>query len=633
MSKINILDKSIYNRIAAGEVVERPYSVVKELVENSIDAKADNIYVNIVDGGKQAVEVFDNGHGIEKDDMLKTIMPHATSKIASTDDLNNIQTLGFRGEAIPSIASVSQMRITSKTKDESIGYSFEINGGEQTELTESPCNDGTSVMVNNLFYNVPARQKFLKSSRSEENDVSDMMSRLILANPNVAFNYCVNEGTIFQSFGDGVEDAMIAVYGSTIIKNCFKISNYIHGVKIEGYIGKHNFTKPNRTYQTVILNGRYIVNSTIQSAIHNAYSSYLMKRQYPFYVLYITMPNEFVDVNVTPNKSNVRFIDNSVVYGALYSTVSKVLDGTDVALSIISPENETIIVSPEQAKKSMEIMDKRETEAKQKKEEELKKTKCVNYPKDEFPLFNSLSKKVAEDKDIFLEKPQNQTTIEQKVDIFAENKRYIEELERKNQEEIRQLELDKPFELNYVGQVLNCYLIFEGNDSCMYVIDQHAAHERLLYNKIVYLQSQKQLAKQPLLIPYEINLNSLELEIVEKSLSYLNELGFESEIVGNQLKIYSTPLELTDINFSEYFSLIFSDYTLRRETIPEIINERLMQKACKSAIKAGMQLDNSEVKSLIRLLNGNVNLKCPHGRPIAVKITKLEIDKWFKRVL
>ncbi len=633
MSKINILDKSIYNRIAAGEVVERPYSVVKELVENSIDAKADNIYVNIVDGGKQTVEVFDNGHGIEKDDMLKTIMPHATSKIATTEDLNNIQTLGFRGEAIPSIASVSQMRITSKTKEESIGYSFEINGGEHTELTESPCNDGTCVSVNNLFYNVPARQKFLKSSRSEENDVSDMISRLILANPNVAFNYCVNDGTIFQSFGDGVEDAMIAVYGSTIIQNCFKISNYVHGVKIEGYIGKHNFTKPNRTYQTVILNGRYIVNSTIQSAIHNAYSSYLMKRQYPFYVLYITMPTEFVDVNVTPNKSDVRFIDNSVVYGALYSTISKVLDGTDVALSIISPENETIIVSPEQAKKTMEIMDKREAEAKLKRKEENKKIKCPNYPKDDFTLFEQKTQKVAEDEFSFLDKPQNQTASEQKIDIFAENKRYIEELERKKQEQARQLEFDKPFELKYIGQVLNCYLIFEGNDSCMYVIDQHAAHERLLYNKIVYLYSQKQLAKQPLLVPYEINLNSLELEIIEKSLSYFNDIGFDAEISGNKLNIYSTPLELIDINFNEYFSLIFSDSVLKRETIPEIINERLMQKACKSAIKAGMELTKSEVDSLIRLLNGNINLKCPHGRPIAVKITKLEIDKWFKRVL
>ncbi len=633
MSKINILDKSIYNRIAAGEVVERPYSVVKELVENSIDAKADNIYVNIVDGGKQTVEVFDNGHGIEKDDMLKTIMPHATSKISSTADLNNIQTLGFRGEAIPSIASVSQMRITSKTSDEDIGYTFEINGGEPTELTESPCNDGTSVTVSNLFYNTPARQKFLKSSRSEENDVSDMISRLILANPSVAFNYCVNEGTIFQSFGDGIEDAMIAVYGSTIIQNCFKISNYVHGLKIEGYIGKHNFTKPNRTYQTVILNGRYIVNSTIQSAIHNAYSTYLMKRQYPFYVLYITMPSEFVDVNVTPNKSDVRFMDNSVVYGALYSTISKVLDGTDVALSIISPDNETILVSPEQARKSLEIMEKREEDAKKQKQAERKKIKCENYPKDVFPMFQPKPEKVAEDEFSYSNKPQNQSEISNKDDIFAENKRYIEELERKKQQEITQLQIEKSFELKYVGQILNCYLIFEGNDQNMYVIDQHAAHERLLYNKITYLYSQKELTKQPLLIPYEINLNSLELEIVEKSLHYLNELGFDADVIGNKLNIYSTPLELIDINFNEYFSLIFSDSVLKRETIPEIINERLMQKACKSAIKAGMELSRSEVDSLIRLLNGNINLKCPHGRPIAVKITKLEIDKWFKRVL
>ncbi len=631
MAKINILDKSVYNRIAAGEVVERPYSVVKELVENSVDAKADDIFINIVDGGKALIEVFDNGLGIEKEELLKTIMPHATSKISSTDDLNSIQTLGFRGEALPSIASVSQMRITSKTSISDIGYTFEVNGGEPSEIVESSCNNGTYVTVSNLFYNTPARQKFLKSTRSEENDVSDMVSRLILANPDIAFNYCVNDGTIFQSFGDGVEDALIAVYGANIIDNCFKISNYVHGVKIEGYIGKHNFTKPNRTYQTVILNGRYVVNSTIQSAIHNAYSSYLMKRQYPFYVLYITIPSEIVDVNVTPNKSDVRFVDNSVIYGALYSTISKVLDGTDTALNIIS-NNEVIFASPETVKKQREIDNSNNyIKVVNRYGQEVK---TCNYPKDDFGEKQSSNINVAEDSGLFGAEPQSQSQIKLGLDIFAENKRYIEELERKKREdEIKQLELEKNFELKYVGQVLNSYLIFEANGD-MYIVDQHAAHERLLYNKILYLHSQKELTIQPLLVPFEITLNSQEVDFVERNLKYLNDLGFETTIDSeNKLSIYTTPFELSDINMSEYFSLLFKDYTLHRETIPEIINEKLIQKACKSAVKAGMELSKTQVDSLIRLLNGDINLKCPHGRPIAVRISRLEIDKWFKRVL
>lgn len=631
MAKINILDKSVYNRIAAGEVVERPYSVVKELVENSVDAKADDIFINIVDGGKALIEVFDNGLGIEKEELPKTIMPHATSKISSTDDLNSIQTLGFRGEALPSIASVSQMRITSKTSISDIGYTFEVNGGEPTEIVESSCNNGTYVTVSNLFYNTPARQKFLKSTRSEENDVSDMVSRLILANPDIAFNYCVNDGTIFQSFGDGVEDALIAVYGANIIDNCFKISNYVHGVKIEGYIGKHNFTKPNRTYQTVILNGRYVVNSTIQSAIHNAYSSYLMKRQYPFYVLYITIPSEIVDVNVTPNKSDVRFVDNSVIYGALYSTISKVLDGTDTALNIIS-NNEVVFASPEVVKKQREIDNcNNYIKVVNRYGQEVK---TFNYPKDDFGGKQSSNISVAEDSGVFNVEPQSQAQIKLGLDIFAENKRYIEELERKKrEEEIKQLELEKNFELKYVGQVLNSYLIFEANGD-MYIVDQHAAHERLLYNKILYLHSQKELTIQPLLVPFEITLNSQEVDFVERNLKYLNDLGFETTIDSeNKLSIYTTPFELSDINMSEYFSLLFKDYTLHRETIPEIINEKLIQKACKSAVKAGMELSKTQVDSLIRLLNGDINLKCPHGRPIAVRISRLEIDKWFKRVL
>ena len=628
MSIINLLDKSVFNRIAAGEVVERPASIVKELVENSIDAKADEIYINVVSGGKDVIEVFDNGTGILKEDLKKAVMPHATSKISKPSDLENISTLGFRGEALASISSVSKVRLTSKTEDEEIGYTLTVEGDNFGEVEEAPCNKGTFLTVQNVFFNTPARQKFLKSDRSEENEVTNTVARLILANPDVSFEYQVNNGTIYQSYGEGIEDALIAVYGHDIIRNCFKISNYVHGIKIEGYIGKHNYTKSSRSYQTVVLNGRYIENQTIQSAIHNAYSGYLMKRRYPFFVIYITMPSEIVDVNVTPNKSDVRFIDNSVIYGAIYSTISKVLDGTDTALDILSSPLDAVVKSPEAVRNEPKINIPKETHL-------VTTTSNPNtqefYPKDTFstnPYDYSLMR---EDANIFNEETQKGSEIESEktVDIFAENKKYIERLEKEKliQEEFKE---NKELKLEYVGQVLRTYLIFEGNGD-MYIIDQHAAHERLLFNKL--LGAKFNVATQPLLVPFIIAINSYEYETILPKKDYLESLGIDLTINPGQIIIYALPTELIDIDLTEFFGEIFTDYELKREEVPEIIKEKLAQKACKSAIKAGMDLSQSEVDSLVKLLNGNVNLKCPHGRPIAVKITRTEIDKWFKRIV
>ena len=629
MANINVLDKKVYNRIAAGEVVERPYSVVKELVENSIDAGATEITVSIYNGGKTSIEVSDNGSGIDKQNLKKALMPHATSKILNSEDLDHITTLGFRGEALPSIASVSKIQISSKVKQQDIGYTITSIGGDESEIEECPCNNGTFISVSNLFFNTPARLKFLKSDRSEENDVSDMMARLVLANPNIAFKYYTDGKIFIESFGDGVEDSLISVYGLEAVKNSFKISNYLHGVKIEGYVGKHSYTKPNRTYQTAILNGRYVQNSTIQSAVHNAYSSYLMKRRYPFYVLYITMPQEVVDVNVTPNKSDVRFIDNSVVYGALYSTISKVLDGTDSALNIILGGGETVYKSPEELRNCANSSDAEEYKIVQ---GNLKNSEIsINTPYKKDKINFDKPAQVFENKDLFLDEAQNTVPPKQEVDIFAENKKYIQELERKKQE-AEQQEFLKRNKLEYRGQVLNSYLVFDdGKD--MYIIDQHAAHERLLYNKFRNLQITKSLVKQDLLVPFTTSLNTSEENFLKDKLIFLEDLGFDCKILDGTLTVYTLPLEFVDVNLLDFFNEIMDDYSFRHLTVPNVINEKLIMKACKSAVKAGMTLDKSEVDSLMRLLDGNINLKCPHGRPIAVKITRYEIDKWFKRIV
>ncbi|MBR2617459.1 MAG: DNA mismatch repair endonuclease MutL, partial [Clostridia bacterium] len=335
MGKINLLSSEIYNRISAGEVVERPYSVVKELLENAIDAGATSVTVEVENGGISLVRVTDDGEGMDATDLSRAFLPHATSKIKKAEDLNVIQTLGFRGEALPSIGAVAKVEILSCRKDAENGNKITCNGGELSEVIPASCSAGTTVTVEDLFFNTPARAKFLKSPKGEESDISNMVSRLILAHPNVAFTYVADGKTVYRSFGGNPEEALISVYGAEAALNCFYIDTVKNGLHIYGYLGKHHYTKSNRTYQTVVLNGRYVINQTVASAVHNAYQNYLMKRNYPFYCLYIDLPGEFVDVNVHPNKADVRFASNQVVYGSLYSVVSAVLDGTTAAIDIV----------------------------------------------------------------------------------------------------------------------------------------------------------------------------------------------------------------------------------------------------------------------------------------------------------
>ena len=306
MAKINILDSSIYNRIAAGEVVDRPYSVVKEFVENSLDAGAKNIEIRIERGGKDSVCVSDDGSGIERSELHAAFLPHATSKIARVEDLDLIRTLGFRGEALASIASVSHVRIRSRYKDAEEAYEISCAGGKIGDVIPCARDAGTEICAENLFYNTPVRAKFLKSDKGEEAEITNFVSRFILGNPSVAFRYYVDGKLILQSFGGGQEEALAAVYGGGIVAECYHIDAIKHGIHISGYVGKPSYTKANRTYQSVFVNGRYVLNNTISSAISNAFASYLMKRQYPFYVLFIDVPPEVVDVNVHPNKSDVR---------------------------------------------------------------------------------------------------------------------------------------------------------------------------------------------------------------------------------------------------------------------------------------------------------------------------------------
>ena len=348
MGKIKVLSSKVYNRIAAGEVVDRPYSIVKELVENSIDAGAENISIDILNGGISSIEITDDGCGMDREDIVTSIKAHATSKVSKTSDLDAIKTLGFRGEALASIASVTKLSIASKTQENQIGNRLYTEGGEDVTVEECGINKGTKITVNNIFFNTPAREKFLRTERSEEGEISSVVAKFILSNPNIAFKYTANNKLVLQSFGDGIESAMVQVFGSNILKDCFYIDTEKNGIKINGYIGKHYFTKGNRSHQFMFLNNRTIVNQTISMAIANAYSSYIMRGRFPFYVLNLTVPTEIVDVNVHPNKLDVRFSSsNQIIYSTIYSIISKVLDGSSEAINIISNPSESSEIMPD----------------------------------------------------------------------------------------------------------------------------------------------------------------------------------------------------------------------------------------------------------------------------------------------
>lgn len=630
MSEINLLSSKIYNRIAAGEVVERPFSVVKELVENSIDAGSKNINVEISDGGKSVIRVFDDGSGIEKDQLKKALLPHATSKIATLDDLDDITTLGFRGEALASIASVSKITITSKPENQQSGARISAEGGNIGEITDDASPDGTEIVVRNLFYNTPAREKFLKTDRGEESDISAIMAKFILGNPNVAFKYVADGKVVLQSFGDGLESAMISVYGSGIIKDCFFIDSEKNGIKIKGYIGKQYFSKPNRSYQSSFMNGRYVVNQTISAAITNAYSSYMMKRQYPFYVLSVELPPETVDVNVHPNKTDVRFSDNRIVYGAIYSVLSKVLDGSGEALNIVIEKNSI---------KTNDITNDYVTHNGLNQSSAIvKEPKNVMGNEKSLPYENySYNTLLFCDSGKIDNLNVDSDNNAKPDDIFAENKAYLESLEKKKEELLNkpvQQVVEIETDLRFVGQVLNTFLVFDdGND--IYFVDQHAAHERILFDKFMDQIKSGTIDVQPLLIPYIENVNQEEYTFLLDNIKAFDALGIEiSDFGKNSIKISTLPTCFIDMNVKGFLFDVLSDLRgLKSLSIDDILREKIAQKACKAAIKSGDSVSDDEVVIVADAIKKNMGLKCPHGRPVVVKITRTEIDKWFKRIV
>ena len=673
MAKINILDSSVYNRIAAGEVVDRPYSVVKEFVENSLDAGAKNITINIERGGKDLIQVTDDGAGIEKSELRSAFLPHATSKICKAEDLGDIRTLGFRGEALASIASVSNARIRSRAEGASEAYEITCSGGKMGDVTPCALGAGTEITAENLFFNTPVRARFLKTDKGEEGEISNFVSRFVLGNPSVSFRYYVDGKLALQSYGGGLEEAVASVYGSSVISQCYRIDAVRHGIKIHGYLGKPSFTKANRTYQNTFVNGRYVVNNTISSAVSNAYGNYLMKRQYPFYVLFIDVPPEVVDVNVHPNKADVRFENNQVIYGSIYSVISAVLDGNASALDyvmgggtavadeqshslksdVLQPiaERETRIfeeqknvlsqgkgyaqVSPDHTERQRVFTDELlENYKKESTSSDIDSAKKRDF-RDEYEVLKHMPKRSEYTGGEMIEfhdsgiSPVKEEEKKSEPDVFEENKKYLQALEQKAKQQKFIFE-----NAQFRGVLFNTYLLYEEGEN-VYLIDQHAAHERLIFDRLKEEMEQRKVARQPMLIPYVLNLNREEFSFLSEQKWVLEEIGFEMEEFGsNCYKISAVPVDLQEIDLSSFFAEILREVgSLRAIRLSDLLRDKLAMAACKHAVKGGMALTDSEKQKLFEMLHGDLGLKCPHGRPVAVRLSKTEIEKMFKRIV
>lgn len=638
MGRINLLDESVFNKIAAGEVVEKPASIVKEFIENSLDAKATDIIIEIENGGIDKIKVVDNGIGIHPDDVKSAFLPHATSKIKTTEDLSNILTLGFRGEALASIASVSKVKMQTKQAEFELGKVIEIEGGIIKNFSDDSLNNGTIIEVSDLFYNIPARRKFLRKSKSEESDITNLMVRYILANPKIKFTYIIDGEIYYKTNGTNLEDAIYLIYKKDCLNNLIKVDYSNDEISINGYISKPTYTKSNRTYQTLIINGRYVINSLISTSIQNAYGSSLMKGQFPFYVLNFNLPNNLLDVNVHPNKLDVKFENTQKVFGYFYTAISKTLLNFSEVKKI---DDDFLDVSRERSKileklnKNHEGKSFNQTENLdiQSKKDEILKT-YANLTTKEYTFNDSpiLSK--------VLETQLNNLDKVEEVNI--DNKNLQNDLPKvenvvpsQNNFTTKQEIFESVNKLDYriIGTVFETYILIEINSS-LYVFDQHACHERINYDKLLKELDAKNIALQPLLIPYILNTNSLEAEFLEQNIDNLNELGFEISLFGDKCyKISTVPQVLATINLKEFFADLFGDLnSYKKLTTKDILKEKLSQKACKASVRAGDKLSENDIQILLNIMKeNNMTLACPHGRPAVIEITKNELEKWFKR--
>ncbi|MGN0134696.1 MAG: DNA mismatch repair endonuclease MutL [Anaerotignum sp.] len=674
MQKIRLLDSKTINKIAAGEVVESPKSVVKELTENAIDAGASSVTVEIKEGGISYIRVADNGCGIPKEQVKSAFLRHATSKMSQIEDLEHIFTLGFRGEALASIAAVAQVEMLTKTKDEETGTRICINAGEIEVLEDTACREGTSIMVKNLFYNVPARRKFLKKPATESGHVSDLVNKIALGHPEVAIHYINNGTTVLHTAGNNdPKTAVFYVYGKDAANNMLPIVYKKGEYAVSGLIGKPELCRANRNYENLFINGRFIKNQVVSSAVEDAYKTKLLIGKFPVFVLNLEVEPALVDVNVHPAKLEVRFKNDDEVYDFFYTAVSKALQETVLIPKAVlekkpgekqpEPEQQTLADAPKRPEPVKELSRATEsTEAKP--EQEKMKSEKINLSKTEQPkaektvesgkpsLADRTSLGGGRSVDELLKRKTAPSGVAQKAEPYLKNEPVQEKeapkaepvklQEAPKQEEIKipaakeeSKEEKKPFFQNYriIGQVFRTYWIVEQGE-CLYLIDQHAAHERILYEELMNRFKEEQVVSQRMLTPLMLNLTPMETEVLKDNKDLLESFGFELEDFGGKYALRATPYLLQNPSSIGFFTDILD--RLAEERILNVYDTKILAvatMACKAAVKGHDVLSMREAEALIhQLLKLEHPFTCPHGRPTIIELTKYEMEKMFKRI-
>lgn len=605
MAVIHILDAQTIDQIAAGEVVERPSSVVKELVENSMDAGADAITVEIRDGGIELIRVTDNGCGVMKEDLPNAFLRHATSKIHTAADLSSVRSMGFRGEALGSIAAVARVEFISKHRDALMGNRYVIEGGLEKESEEVGAPDGTTIVVRSLFYNTPARRKFLKTTAVEGGYVADLMEHLAMGRPDISYTFIQNRQVKFSTSGNGdLKEVIYHIYGRDTAREIIPIINEQNGMTIEGYLGTPVNNRSNRNFENYFINRRYIKSSLIAKGIEEGYKAYMMQHRFPFCVLHITMDTQEVDVNVHPSKMDVRFHDQQQFMDFIIKAVADTLSAREMIADCgLAPEKE-------EKKMFKEAPEPFEQKRKEADEPYAGETDCKMQPQQ-----NTIPPKIWEPKP-----PQGGVVKPVQMELF-EQQRVLSESSRKR--------------YKIIGQVFDTYWLFELEDN-LYFIDQHAAHEKVNYERLMKQLQQNSVYQQQLNPPIVITVTGAERQVLLEALEYFEELGFEvEEFGGNEYAIRTIPLELYLNDPKDMFLDALNELA---ETglsgTPEIIRQRIAAMACKASVKGNMKVSLAEMDALLdELLTLENPYHCPHGRPTIFSMSRYEIEKKFKRIV
>lgn len=664
MPQIQVLDQITIDKIAAGEVIERPASIVKELVENSIDAKAASVTVEIQDGGISLIRVTDNGSGIEREDIRNAFLRHSTSKIRKVEDLAHIASLGFRGEALSSISAVTRTELITKTKEDTFGTRYVIEGGVEQSLEDAGAPDGTTFLVRQLFYNVPARRKFLKTPMTEAGHVQDLLMRLALSHPEVAFTFINNGQTKMRTSGNGkLKDVIYSIYGREAAANLIELDYSMDGLVMKGYLGKPVITRGNRNFENYFVNGRYVKNAMLSKAIEDAYKDFLMQHKFPFVVIHFQVDGEKIDVNVHPTKMEMRFQRQQDVYNIVYEGVHRTLLEPELIPQVEAPAPKVIsqqksespfLLKPKTAPQPME----KKPEEKEEPHDEAYFMKKMKERVLSYHQRNS-SAEVAKKEQIFrpqaqaerikdalarakeVEK-QSQKQAEEQPELIRETPVYEtkpvteEKAEQLNLFEEHLLKREKKAEYKLIGQVFETYWLVEFENS-LYIIDQHAAHERVLYERTLKEMKNREFTAQYLSPPIILSLSMQEAQVLNENMDRFTRIGFEIEpFGGEEYAVRAIPDNLFGIAKKELLLEMLDDLAdgISTSMTPELIDEKVASMSCKAAVKGNNRLSAQEADALIgELLLLENPYHCPHGRPTIIAMTQRELEKKFKRIV